>query len=259
MEADVDLAAMYSGLPGASALAGLSDAWYWATAPGFDSAAALSEDGEHAFECFAVDSYDEGLVTAVLAFAREHADALLAPPDRPLVVAEGFSHPGFKFDTVVVFGPAVHTYYEETPDVHQAVRAAQPAFRCEFAGDENAEDARYRYIRASGVRPTSLDREPRPYMKLRHKTDTRVLPERTFLSFAALVNELRAMADRPDKFVEYENYRHEVKRIEWSDDQWGITGDAISPLHLGIDATLDWVKADLWGPNLDAGTSRFPA
>src|ERR1700753_3132290 len=108
MEADVDLAANFSAMPNASPLAGLSGAWHWAKVPGLDFAAALSADGEHAFQCFALRTYDEGLVTAVLAFARRHEDELLAPPDRPLVVAEGFTHEGFEFDTVVAFGPLLH-------------------------------------------------------------------------------------------------------------------------------------------------------
>jgi hypothetical protein len=259
MEADVDLASTFSGMPGASPLAGLSEAWHWAMAPGLDFGAALTGDGKNALQCFALRSYDEGLVTAVLSFAREHADVLVAPPERPLVVAEGFAHPGYGFDTVVAFGPGLHRHHEETPEVHQAIRAVQPAFRCEFAGDESEEDAAYLFNRAAGVPSTRLDHEPHPFLKMRYKTDTRVIPERIFTSLTSLVNELRALADRPDRFVEFENYRHEVRRAGWVDGQWVLTGDAAEPPRMGIDDLLDVVKASLYGPNLDAGSSGFPA
>jgi hypothetical protein len=259
VEADVDLASTFSGMPGAGPLAGLSEAWHWAMAPGLDFGVALSADGEHVLQCFALRSYDEGLVTAVLSFAREHADVLVAPPERPLVMAEGFAHPGYRFDTVVAFGPGLHRHHADTPEVHQAIRAVQPAFRCEFAGDEREEDATFLVNRASGVPSTELDHEPHPFLKMRYKTDTRVIPERIFTSLRSLVNELRALEDRPDRFVEFENYRHEVRRVEWVDGQWDFTGDAAEPRGMGIDDLLDVVRATLYGPNLEAGTSGFPA
>jgi hypothetical protein len=260
MEANVDLASTFSAMPNASRLNGLSEAWHWATAPGFDFAAALSSDGKHAFQCYALDSYDEDLVAAVLSFAREHGDEAIAPPERPLVVVEGFAHPGYRFDTVVAFGPAVHQYHDENPDLQRATRAVQPAYRCEFAGDETEQDARYRYIRASGVRPTTLNREPHPYLKMRHRTDSgRVVPERGFAAPKLLVNELRALENSPDRFVELETYRNEVWRVEWEDGSRVVTGASGEPRRFGLDELLEFVKDSLYGPNLDAGTGQFPS
>src|SRR5690349_15589737 len=130
MEANVELASTFEAMPNAGRLDDLSEAWHWWTAPGFDFAAALSQDGKHVFQCYALESYDEGLVAAVLSFAREHENELVAAPDRPLVVAEGFAHPGYTFDTVVAFGPTVHKYHEDNRELHQATRAVQPAYRC---------------------------------------------------------------------------------------------------------------------------------
>lgn len=256
----MDPASTFSAMPGAAAPAGLSDAWHWAMAPGFDFVAALSRDGTHAFQCFALRSYDESLVAAVMSFAREHESELIAPPDRPLVVAEGFSHPGYGFDTVVAFGPVLHRHHEEDdPALHQAIRVVQPAFRCEFAGDEPEEDARYRYVRAPGVPTTTLTRDPRPYLTMRHTSDTRVIPERFWASPDSLVIEFRRLEDRPDGFVEFENYRHEVRRVEWGAGRWGLTGDSTEPRRLEFGELLDLTRAALYGPNLDAAPARFPA
>lgn len=253
----MDLAATFSAMPDATPSTALPDAWHWALAPGLDFTAALSQDREHAFQCFALRSYDADLVAAVLSFARAHEDIVLSPPDRPLAVAEGFAHPGFGFDTVVSFGPALHRHQEQEPELHEAIRAVQPAYRCEFAGDESVADAAFLFGRAAGVPSTRLDREPHPFLKMRHKTDTRVIPERGFVSTDWLIRELRALADRPDGFVEYENYRHEVRRAQWADGQWGLRGDATEARWQGIDELLEFVKTSLYGPNLAAGTTRF--
>jgi hypothetical protein len=255
----VDLASAFSAMPNVSQLAALSDAWHWSMAPGFDFAAALSRDGRHVFQCYALDSYDEDLVASVMSFAREHADKLIGPPERPLVVAEGFSHQGYAFDTAVAFGPAVHKYHEETPELWQATRVVQPAYRCEFAGDETDEETRYRYIRAAGVNPTRLNRDPRPYLKMRHKTASgRVIAERGFASPQLLVKEMRTLDDRPDRFVEFENYRHQVWLVEWADGRWSVTGGFTQPRRMEFDELLEFTKAIVYGPNLDAGTSQFP-
>ena len=255
----MDLAATFSAMPNATPLTALPDAWHWAMAPGLDFAAALSADGRHAFQCFALRSYDADLVAAVLSFARAHEDVVLTPADRPLAVADGFAQRGSGFDAVVSFGPVLHRHQEQNAELHDAIRAVEPAYRCEFAGDESEDDASFLFNRAAGVPSTRLDREPHPFLKMRHKTDTRVVPEREFVSPDWLVKELRALAGRPDGFVEYENYRHEVRRAEWADDQWGLTGDATESRWLGIEELLDFVKSSLYGPNLAAGTSRFPA
>jgi hypothetical protein len=251
VESTVDLAATFAAKPNASPLAGLPDAWHWSLARGLDFAATLSQDGTHVFQCFALHGcYDERLVTDVLAFARAHE--MLASP---LVVVEGFTSPDRAFDTVVAFGPTVHRHHEDNPELRQAIRAVQPAYRCEFAGDESEDDTRYRFGRAAGVPTTRLNREPRPYLKMRHKTDTRVIPERFFVGVGTLVVELRRLADRVGGFVEFENYRHEVRRVEWAAGRWHITDEA--PMEL--DALLEFTKATLYGPNLAAGTSEFPS
>lgn len=236
----MDLRAVYSSLPGVTGLAGMTDAWYWSTAPGLDSTAALS--GEHAFQAFALDSYDEGLAVAMLSFCRERGAELLA--DRPLVVADGFSHPGYGFDLVVAMSPEVHGYYRDDPETQAAVRAVVPAFRCEFAGDEDLRDANYRHNRAAGVQGTRWNRrEPRPYVKVRYLGDNgRLAPRRGFAGLNLMSSWYTTHEGRPDLFVEFENYRHEVYTITWT-DTWTLTGpDAVPtrfPQRTDLAATVN--------------------
>jgi hypothetical protein len=151
----------------------------------------------------------------------------------------------------------LHRHQDKDPELHAAIRAVEPAYRCEFAGDESEDDASYLFNRAAGVPSTKLDREPHPFLKMRYKTDSRVMPERDFFTPDFLVKQLRALDGRPDAFVEYQNYRREVRRVEWADGQWGLTGDATEAGWLGIDELLEFVKSSLYGPNVAAGTSRF--
>jgi hypothetical protein len=249
----VDPAAAMSAVPGATPLADPPDAWHWSLAPGFDFAAALSKDRGHLFQSYALDSYDEDLARAVLSFARAHPEELIAPPERPLVALDGFSHPGKGFDILVAIGPTVHEYQSEDPALHEVTRAVFPAYRCEFAGDEDETQTRFRYTRAAGVPATRWDREPHPFITMRHKTETgRVIAKRGFAQLATLVNELRTLEGRPDRFVEFENYRHDVWRVEW-DGLWVVTGES-APQRLEFDELLEFVRADLYGPNLTSAT-----
>ena len=254
----MDLASIFSTMPNTSRLDALPEAWHWSDTPGFDFVATVSGDGKHVFQSHELDSYDEELAVAVLAFARAHDEELVGLRERPLLVIEGFAQPGRVFDILVALGPTVHGYHKDNAELHAATRAVFPAYRCEFAGDENEEEARFRYVRASGVRVMNVDREPNPYLRMRHKTSGgRVVEERGFAGLKLLVKELRALEDRPEGFVEFENYDHEVSNVVWDNGDWVLTGES-EARRLGIDELLDAVKVNLYGPNLDAGTSQFP-
>lgn len=160
------MAATFAALPGAVPLDGVPDAWFCTHAPEFGHTAILSRAGKHAFQCYAHNSYDEGVARAVVTFAREHDDELIAAPEHPLVVVEGFEHPGFGFDTVVAVRATVHKYQSDKPEV---TRAVFPAYGCEFSGAETQDEAAYRYTRAAGAQPSRWDREPNSYLKIRHR------------------------------------------------------------------------------------------
>jgi len=265
----MDLAAAITAMPDAAPLAGLPEAWHWAKAPGFDLAAALSTDGEHLFQLAALRSYDEGLVTAAFAFARQHEPELIAPPDQPLALAEGFAYPGRGFDIVVVVGPGVHKFHEKDGPLHEATRSLFPAYRCEFSGTETEDETRERYSRAAGVTPNNLSREPRPTMKLRFRPDDdSAVGEREYWtpnSLQYMFPRLSDVPDRfraPDPFVEFENYQNRVWRVEWDGafnvtELTGESGESGERRGLGLEELLEFAKTVLYGPNLDAGTSEF--
>jgi hypothetical protein len=250
----VDLASTFSVIAEVKPLTDLSNAWHWPVTPGWDRAMALSQDRKHLFQCFALDCYDEDLARAILLFAREHDADLIAPPERPLVVVEGFSHPEYRFDMIVAISPTIHKYYKENPELHCVTRAAFPAYRCEFAGDETEKDAWYRYTVASGVQPTRWKREPRPYLKMRYRAETGRVSQWGFFQRGDLVHQLRTLKDRTDRFVEFENYRHQIWRVEW-DGGWVLIGQSSTDRRLLIDELLKFVSAGLYGPNLNAMTS----
>lgn len=253
----MDLAATFAAIPGATPVDGLPDAWFWSHAPKFGFGAVLSQDGKHAFQCYAHNSFDEGLARALLTFAREHDAELIAPPERPLVVVEGFAPEGRMFDTLVAVSPALHRYHDDNPDVHQATRAVFPAYRCEFSGAETEDEAAFRYARAAGAQPTRWDREPNPYLRMRMRAATgREIPERGFANPPKLLLELTELPDREDGFVEFENYRRQVWTVTWQ-ETYVVTGPAGEPRRLDFDALVELAKDVLYGPNRTAGESAF--
>ena len=256
----MDLAAVITAMPNATPLAGLPEAWHWAKVPGFDFAAAPSADGKHLFQLYALDSYDEGLVTAVLDFARRHEAELIVPPERPLALAEGFTHPASGFDMVAAVGPGVHKYHEKDGPLHEATRAVFPAYRCELSGAEDEDEVAYRYSRAAGVTPTRLGREPRPTLKIRYRPDDgSTMDERVYFTPSSLQYQFPKLQGEPDRFVEFENYQQRVWRVAW-DGTWSVaelTADRAERRELGLEELLEFAKTVLYGPNLAAGTSEF--
>lgn len=255
----MDLTETFSAMPNVTGLGDLPGAWHWSYAPGLDTCAALSADGKHAFQAPSRDSFDEGLAVALLAFAREHSAELLGSPERPLVLVEGFGHPGYAFDSVVAAGPAIHGHYPDDAEVNEAVRSVVPAFRCEFTGDEDVADAEHRYVRPNGVPGTKWGREPFPFLKMRFRGNDGVLPaEREFYRPKLLVSWIKRNEGSADLFVELENYRHDVYTVEWT-DTWTLTAPGAEPSRTTLEDLLETLKAALYGPNLDAGTGQFPA
>lgn len=254
----MDLTETFSAMPNVARLGDLAEAWHWFYAPGLDTCAALSADGKHAFQAASRDSFDERLAIALLSFAREHSAELIAEPDRPLVLVEGFGHPGYAFDVVVAAGPAIHRHYPDDAEVNEAVRSVVPAFRCEFTGDEDFAEADARFVRPNGVPGTRWGREPRPYLKMRFRGNDGVLPtEREFYRPKLLVSWITRNEGNSDLFVEFENYRHDVYTVEWT-GTWTITAPGESPRSTTLEELLGTLKSALYGPNIGAGTSEFP-
>ncbi|MEV0066410.1 MULTISPECIES: hypothetical protein [unclassified Amycolatopsis] len=239
----------YAAMPNVADLGDLPDAWHWASAPGFDYSAALYADGKRAFQAFALDSYDEELAVALLSFARSHGAELAT--DAPLSLAEGFAPAGYGFDAVAAAGPLVHRLYPDDAEMHDAVRAVIPIFRCEAAGDEPLPEAEYRYSRGNGIRGTSWDRPPSPYLKYRYRGATgSVQAKRGFAGLKSLVSTMTRGEGRDDLFVEFENYRHEVYTVTWT-DTWTLTGPDGVATPVGLEELLEAVKVALYGPNIE--------
>ena len=253
--------AWLKALPNIEPLDGLTDAWSWTetpTAPSYSSALALTEDRSHVFECYAHDSYDEGLARAILEFARSRESDLLAPPDTLLVVAEGFSHESYRFDTVVSVSPKIHSFHlDDNPGVHEITRAVFPAYRCEFSGTENEEELAFRYKRAAGVKPTSWDREPKPFLRMRYRAVTgREQRERGFTGGKSVLRELAELPGRQNGFVEFENWQNRVWTATWQDG-YVLTEGETEVGRMDLDAITEFVKDALLEPNRAAGESAF--
>jgi hypothetical protein len=123
-------------------LTGVDDAWMW-TGPNdrFRHAAALAADGKHSFEIRTMDSWNEEIARAVLAFAVVHSEEFLGSDSLTTPVA-GFTSPVRSFDTVASISPRVTRYQHDAPELTDATVPVFPAWHFEFS--ENATDSRRR-------------------------------------------------------------------------------------------------------------------
>ncbi|GAA5003402.1 hypothetical protein GCM10023335_19170 [Streptomyces siamensis] len=225
----MDPAAVVSGFPGVEDFSGISDAWHWSPVPGLDFAAALSGDRRHLFQVNARDSYDEGLVRALLVAARENGSRLLSG-DAPLTTIPGFRYPGRDFDVLAAARPGAHRYHEvQQPELQKVTWAVFPGYECEFARPDrySVEDARESFLRF--LTPADLDRGPTPFLRVRY--DNTVTkggtdgPNGVLVKPQTLYRELELLDGAPGSFVEFENFRGQVFRVDWDVD-WILSGGA---------------------------------
>ncbi|MFE9648102.1 hypothetical protein ACFYO0_29100 [Streptomyces sp. NPDC006365] len=224
----MDPAAVVSGFPGVEEFPGIPDCWRWSPAPGLDFAAALSADGQYLFQVNARDSYDEALVGAILAAAREDGSRALAG-NVLLNTITGFRFPEREFDVVGVARPGVHRYHEvQLPELQQVTWAVFPGYACEFAAPDrySLDDARESFIRV--LTPANLDRGPVPFLKMRY--DNTVTkggtdgPDGVLAKPETLYREIKLLDGAPGSYVEFENFRGQVFRVDW-DGAWVLSGD----------------------------------
>lgn len=181
------------------------------------------------------------LVRAFLEFSRQHRLGR-GQGARPFTLVPGFAYGSYGFDAVAAVPPAVHGYHVGPNEaLNDVVTAVFPACRCEFAGNETLEEAAYRFKRM--LRPTVTSRPAVPYLRMRYENSKTgggsVGPSRGFATPDVLLRELGLLEGAPGSFVEFENFRGEIWRVEW-DGSWLLNGASQD-----VPLSGDWVMASL--------------
>ncbi|GHF77860.1 hypothetical protein [Streptomyces griseosporeus] len=240
----VDIERAVSEIGNAEGFPGLTRAWRWSPMSRFVFSLALDDEGDWAYQVNTLDSFDEGLVRAVLEFAREHRLGR-GQDAQPFTVVPGFTYGSYGFDAVVSVPPAVHGYHiGRNEDLNEVVSAVFPAYQCEFSGSETLDEATYRFKRM--LHPTVMSRPPVPYLRMKYdNTKTgggSVGPDRGFTTPDVLLRELELLQGAPGSYVEFENYRGEVWRIVW-DGAWIVNGASQD-----VPLSEEWVMTSLGCP-----------
>jgi hypothetical protein len=229
----VDIAAAVKKFPGVRPVAELEGCWTWSLGR-FHYTLALTADGTHALQLNSRDELDLALVVAVLAFARDHTDIVLAAA--PLAVVEGFTSPSATpYDTVAAAIPAVHRYLEyDHPQLNDVTYAVFPAYRCEFSGLETQQEATYRFDNM--IDSADLRRPPSPWVRMRYdnpKTGMGSIgPNLGIASADRLMEELSNLEHADNAFVEFENFRSERRHVFWSDGLRFAHGDPTRTIEM---------------------------
>jgi hypothetical protein len=244
----VDIERTVSTFKGVEPFPGLAKAWKWSPTVRFTFALAMNQSGNGAFQLNCLDSFDADLVRSVLEFSRAHRlDAESA--GAPLAAVPGFRWEPYSFDVVACASSAVHGYHAGRNDsLNDAVVAVFPAFTCEFSGTETVEEALSRFKRM--LHPSVMSRAPAPYLRMRYENTKTgggsIGPLRGFTTPDVLLRELRLLEEAPRSFVEFENFKGDVWRVEWQQGRWFVDGSSIAVTT--IEDLNAWVSVALGCP-----------
>ncbi|MET7390201.1 hypothetical protein ACFYPT_37530 [Streptomyces sp. NPDC005529] len=238
----MDLQSLVAGFRNAAPLGELEQAWQWNLNPVLHFAGALTGDGKRLLQTNQRGKHDESLARAVLSFAREHEEALIGG-ERFIGFAEGFSAPGYAFDTVAAALPEVHGHHKaQNPDLTAVTYIVFPGYACEFSGRESLAEAEARY--AKMLHPAEIGREPVPFLKMRFDNPRTgggsTNPGRALSYERILLQEIPQLENAVGGFVEFENRHGKVWRTDW-DGGWTLTeleAEESSPREVGLDELL---------------------
>lgn len=188
----------------------------------------------------AVDGDHLALLGDVVAFSRE----IKSLRGRlPILTFNGFSSPGYGFDTLAVPRRSVYDYDKnEFPEVSKSALVVFPAFACEFSGNEDEPEAVYRVTRAIHI--ATLGRDPQPYLKVKYRNQqfggVTEGDGRHLMPFNALEREIRQLQNVGGAFVEFETFVGDVWRLSWNG---AVLVEGTVTSVLSLDAAVDFARS----------------
>ncbi|MFI9469851.1 hypothetical protein ACIHBQ_20525 [Streptomyces sp. NPDC052492] len=237
----MDLQTTLAGFPNAAPLDGLDQAWKWSLGPVLHFAGVPSKDGTRLMQTNQRGRHDEELARGVLAFAREHEQALIRT-DRPIAAVPGFSADGYAFDAVAATAPEVHGHHKaQNPDLTAVTYIVFPAFATEVSGRESLEEAQARYQKM--LSPAEIGREAVPFLKMSfdnpRTSGGSTNPGRALTYPRMLRQEIPQLEGAPGGFVEWENRTGDVWRVAW-DGEWVLSGAEGERRGMNLDGILEF-------------------
>lgn len=245
------IAAEVLKFPEVRPLAGMERAWTFPAARNrFQRAIALASNDQYAFQVACSNGFSDEAAGRVLSFARRHEAALFNAI--PFATAPGFRMHGNDFDCVASVLPEITGSH--TQDWEKSVFDVFPAWACEFSGDESEIEAQFRFTKE--LEPMDYQRKPHPFVRMRYENPRTGLRaskagHRMLADAARLDREIRVADDVGDGWVEAENFRGEVRRIEWQ----GGSAELVDPVakarsRFEVKDTVDFVRRFLT-PGMD--------
>lgn len=215
-------------------LTGVDGAWMW-TGPNdrFRHAAALAADGEHSFEIRTMDSWNEEVARAVLAFAVAHSEEFLGSENLTTPVT-GFTSPVRDFDTVASISSRVTRFQHDVPELTDATVPVFPAWHYEFSEHATPPEIEFLLKNPNGLQKTELGRSPLPFHRIRYansRMQTSSPSDDLYIAYRNVLEfNLKELANTDEtSFVEFENHLGEAWIVFWRDGAWRIIAAEDNP------------------------------
>jgi len=178
---------------------------------------------------------------AVLSHITEATVSLLTEA-RPLVLLSDTPRLAPSMPYVVLFHPVVARTFPTagTRDLGPRVYTLYPAYRCEFFGDEDREEA---VFRKHNTKLATYDRDPTPaarmrFVRTKRKIWTTAGKLRLPFTFREVVHTVGSLAE-DDGFAEIENFEHAVATIRHEEGEHVVEFD-------GHDTPLPTARVREW-------------
>ena len=186
------------------------------------------------------------LVTARDSFSADIAQRLLRAVDiddlrragaLPITIVEGELTP---FDCMALVGPKAHDMYRyQDPILGQRTVVAFPAYRCEFSGDEAAEEVRL--MRERFVSTLDWKRQPTPKVEMRFvNTRSGARSRGNRFGLVDLPYALHEVVELQGSggYVDLRNFRREACRVTWTEGRFLMHRHDMAPVRCDHDVDV---------------------
>ena len=190
------------------------------------------------------DFFDEDLAKGLFDFVSAHGKEV--DGEKVSQMLEGFSHPSYAFNAVMILSPQAHKLFRvQSKTLHSRTLEIFPIYRCEFSGTEAPE--LIELIRHDFVSTIDWKRMPSPQIRMSFSdtcTGVRSTGKKPGLAkLSVLDDKVRRLIGCPGSVIEVENFRGDHTKFSAENGKFvlSLPGSA-EKTALSADGALRWLR-----------------